>query len=219
VTVRRFQGAAGLGPFRDIPFLENHWSRPLGDRSFYWYLTFGDSRELRSAARKCQDALGFPYYDLPRPRDLHLTIDRIAFEDGISAAQLSRVQTAAGRACQTISPFRITLSSLGGTPGAIGFDVSPAQPVLSLRDALRAATLDAFPEAPVKRTGFQAHITIAYANSGGVPADDAIAAVEKVNAEIIPVSATVDEVALVLLERRERSYAWQVISRIPLAGR
>src|SRR5262249_25419538 len=113
----------------------------------------------------------------------------------------------------------ITLSSLGSMRDAVGFEVSPAQPVLKLRETLRTATLQAFPEAPVKHAEFHPHITIAYANSDDVPADDAIAAVEKMNAAITPVKVTVDEAALVLLERREHSYVWRLISRIPLAGR
>jgi len=97
-------------------------------------------------------------------------------------------------------------------------NVLSAQPVRELRDALRAATLSACPAAPVTPHEAAPHVTIAYANTDDVPAADAIAAVGKLNASTVRAAVTVGEAALVLLERRERSYAWQAISRVPLTG-
>ena len=57
-----------------------------------------------------------------------------------------------------------------------------------------------------KQDGFHPHITVAYANADGVPAADAIAAVEELNATADPVSFTVSEATLALLDRREHSY-------------
>ena len=62
------------------------------------------------------------------------------------------------------------------------------------------------------------HITIAYGNTDGVPAAEAIAAVETLNASRPMAEATVRQTAVVLLERRQRSYAWEVVSRVPLTG-
>jgi 2'-5' RNA ligase len=149
--------------------------------------------------------------------DLHLTLDRIAFDGTITPDQLDAIEAAAIRACQEIPPFNITIGALGGTPGAIGFTASPARPVRDLRDTLRAATLSVFPDAPVSDSEFHPHVAIAYANCDRVPAAEAIAAVEKLNAAA-RADVTVEDVALVLLGRRQRSYAWQAVSRIPLAG-
>ena len=52
-----------LDRFRSIRQLRNHWARPAGRRSYYWYLTFEPSAELRSLTRTCQEAIAFPYYD------------------------------------------------------------------------------------------------------------------------------------------------------------
>lgn len=128
-----------LERFRNLRWLRNHWSRPIGPRAYYWYLTFEDSPELRSLARECQKAIAFPYYDLTPPYGLHLSLDRIAFDGDITLDQLGAIEAAAIRACREIPPFDITIDSLGGTPGAIGFTVSPAQPIRDLRDAFRAA--------------------------------------------------------------------------------
>jgi len=62
------------------------------------------------------------------------------------------------------------------------------------------------------------HVTIAYGNTDNVPTADAIAAVEKLNASGLKTDATLEEAELVLLERRQRSYAWEVVSPVPLTG-
>jgi 2'-5' RNA ligase len=206
-----------LQRFRSISRLRNHWSRPVGPRSYYWYLTFEDSAALHSLARKCQDAIAFPYYDLTPLRSLHLSLDRIAFEGDISQDQLDAIEGASICACMEVAPFDVSIGSLGGTRGAIGFTVSPVQPIQELRDKFRAATLAAYPDAPISRSEFRPHVTIAYANSDGVPAAQAVAAVEKVRSAR-RADVTIKNVVLVLLERRERSYTWQEISHIPLVG-
>jgi 2'-5' RNA ligase len=206
-----------LDRFRSIRQLKNHWARPAGRRSLYWYLTFEHSAELRSLARKCQEAIAFPYYDLTDPSGLHMTLDRVAFEDTIAAAQLDDIEAAAIHACRSVSPFEITFSLLTGTPGAIGFTALPIQPIQRLRDTLRAATLAAYPGAPVRDHAFHPHVAIAYANAP-VPAAEAIAAVESVNATTPRVDVPIREARLVLLEQRQHAYAWDLLSHIALTG-
>ena len=50
-----------LERFRNIRLLHNHWSRPIGPRSYYWYLTFEDSAELHCLTARCQEGIAFPY--------------------------------------------------------------------------------------------------------------------------------------------------------------
>jgi 2'-5' RNA ligase len=210
-------GPEELERFRNIRQLHNHWSRPIGPQSYYWYLTFESCPELHSVVRECQEAISFPYYDLTALRDLHLTIDRVAFADQIAPDRLGAIEAAAMRACADISPFDIIIGCLGGTPGAIGFTAYPTRRIRELRDALRAATLSVCPSAPVRSPDFHPHVAIAYANSDNVPAAEAVAAVEKLYAAA-HASVTITHGTLVLLERRPRSYAWRAVSRIPLAG-
>lgn len=206
-----------LERFRKLRWLANHWSGPIGPRAYYWYLTFENSSELHSLARQCQEAISFPYYDLTPLRDLHLTLDRIAFAEDITLDQLGAIEAVAMRACREIAPLEITIGSLGGTRGAIGFAAFPGQLIQNLRDIFRASALSVYPQAPIKNSEFHPHVAIAYSNSDDVPAAGAIAAVEKLNA-MARVDVTIKQGVLVLLERRQRSYAWQVISRIPLSG-
>lgn len=206
------------GPFGNVRLLRNHWSGPALPRAYYWYLTFAGSPDVCALAARCQQALAFPYYDPVPPQGLHLTLCKIAPEDGITTAQLGCIAAAAGTACQAVPPFRVSVGELGGTRGAVGFAVTPAAPVRQLRDVLCGATLSACPEAPVTRQEAPPHVTIAYGNTDDVPAADAIAAVGKLNASRPRAETVVEEVVLVLLERRQGSYTWQSVSRIPLAG-
>ena len=208
----------GPGPFGNIQLLRNHWSGPARPRAYYWYLTFADDTAVCNLAARAQQALAFPYYDPIPPHGLHMTIDRIAPEGGITAAQLDSVSATARLACQAISPFRISLGELSGTRGAIGFAVRPIAPISQLRDTLRAATLSVCPDAAATREAIIPHVTIAYGNTDGVPAADAIAAVETLNASRPRAEATVRRTAVVLLERRQRSYTWELLSQVPLTG-
>lgn len=213
-----FANPEELERFRNIRWLRNHWSRPVGPRAYYWYLTFEDCPELHSVARECQKAIAFPYYDVVPLADLHLTLERIAFDNEIGLDQLRAIEAAAICACHEIPPFDITIGSLGGTRGAVGFTAAPAQPIRDLCGTLSEATLSAYPHAPVRDSELHPHVTIAYANSDGVPAAEAVAAVEKMNSTA-RVDVTIEYAALVLLERRQCSYAWQAIAQIPLDGR
>jgi 2'-5' RNA ligase len=208
---------AELERFRNIQWLHNHWSRPISPRSYYWYLTFENYPGLHSLAKECQRAISFPYYDLTPTRDLHLTLGQIAPDRDITPEQLGIIEYAAMRACKAIPPFDVTIGSLGGTQGAIGFTAYPARPIRELRDTLHAATLSAYPNAHVSRPEFHPHVAIAYANSDNVPATEVIAAVEKLNSTA-HVSVTITHGTLVMLERRPCSYVWQAVSRVPLAG-
>jgi 2'-5' RNA ligase len=180
-------------------------------------LTFENDLELHSLVRECQQEISFPYYDLTPPCELHLTLDRIAFEGDIELDCLAGIQADAVRACSRMPPFEITIGSLGGTQGAIGFSAYPVDPIRDLRDTLRTVTLSSYPSAPVRDPEFHPHVAIAYANSDDIPAARVIAVVEKLN-PTAHVSVTVTHGTLVLLERLSRSYAWQALSRIPLSG-
>jgi 2'-5' RNA ligase len=206
-----------LGSFYELQSLRNHWARPVGPHSYYWYLTFHDHPELHTLVIQCQEAIGFPYYDLTPLNELHLTIDRIGYARDLGPDQLADIESAATCACQNVSPLALTIGSLGGTRGAVGFSALPAEPIRSLRNTLRAATISVFPEAPVVRSELYPHVTIAYSNSEGIPAKEVTAAVRRLRAAA-SVTVTVREAAIVLLERRERSYTSHVIARIRLSG-
>lgn len=201
--------------FRGVQRLRNHWSRPNSPPAYYWYLTFERNAKLHSLTRECQKAIAFPYYDLTPVSYLHLTLLRVAFIDDVEPDDIGSIEAAAVQAAQKISPFKLTIGALGGTAGAIGFSAFPAEPIVELRDAFRLASVSAYPGALIGDSAFHPHVTIAYANSA-VSAADAIAVAEKLNSA--HVDTEINDAALVLLTRGQQSYAWRVVSRIPLAG-
>jgi 2'-5' RNA ligase len=204
--------------FRKLKFLTDHWSRPAGPRAYYWYLSFGMSPQLRFLVKQCQELIAFPYYDLIPESGLHLTLDRVAYEGEVTPAHLRSIEAAATRALQDMAPFEISIGSLGGTSGALGFSASPATAIECVRDVLREATLSVYPNAPIKTSEFSPHVTVAYCNSARIPAAQIIEVVERLN-KLPPVNVAVAGSVLVLLERRQRAYTWQEIFRIPCEPR
>ncbi|WP_219461755.1 2'-5' RNA ligase family protein [Nonomuraea rhizosphaerae] len=218
-SVRDSSGTDGVHErFRTLRHLTNHWDRPATPRTYYWYLTFETSPQLRSLVERCRRAIPFPCHDFTPTNDLHLTLDRIAIEGDMTPDQLSSIEASATQACRDVSPFDISIGSLSGTPGALGFSATPGEPIRHLRDTLREATLSVHPEAPTKNSDLHPHVTIAYCNSAGIRAARVIATVENLRA--LPfVDVTVEKSSLVLLERCRRAYVWHEISRVPISGR
>lgn len=212
----RSQGNENPQPFQGIQRLTNHWARPVRGNSYYWFLTFEDQPQLQTLAQHCQRSISFPYYDLTPAADLHMTLERIAFEEEISTRQLDAIAQAAEKTCQTINPLEITIEHLGGTSGAIGFDAYPRQPIRELRDRLRAATASTYPAARFRTGAFHPHVTIAYSNTDRSAAQ-AVAAVNALNGSV-SATLTVADVSLVLLTRLPRAYAWQAVTRVSLLG-
>jgi hypothetical protein len=200
----------------DSPHIHER-ERHVGLLGYYWFLTFEQAPEFHSLTKECQQAIGSTYF-APTPVDgLHLTLDRIAYYGESTPAQRDLITTAALHTCQELSPFSMTMERLGNLGGAIGFNVMPTEHVHNLRDTLRAATLSIVPDAPVKTAASDPHVTIAYPVLDG-RSTMAAATADTINATIRGVDVTVTEAAMVLLERREHSYEWDVVTRIPLAG-
>ncbi len=109
--------------FRQLSQLGNHWERPGwsdGRRSYHWLLTFEYPSALHTLAAQCQE----PFHDIPQfdlvPLDtLHLTIQRVAFTDELSAASLEAAVTVVSERCQHVVPFGLRIGWLAGSAGAI----------------------------------------------------------------------------------------------------
>lgn len=208
-------GSSDIGAVRR---LRNHWTRPLGPLGYYWFLTFERSSNLHSLVKGCQEAIDFPFFDLAPPASLHLTIDRVARSGSVSAEQLEAIASSAARSCRAVPSFELVIERLSGVPSAVALTVSPVRDVLELRETLRSATKAACPELELgSPKPHPPHISIAYANTDGVPALEVLQAVDRANENVQRTPVTVTEALLVLLRRRRRSYSWQVVSRVPLS--
>ncbi|MFI9503816.1 2'-5' RNA ligase family protein [Nocardia sp. NPDC052566] len=184
---------------------------------YYWLLTFEHAVELHALVKGCQQSIDPTYFDLTTADGLHLTLDRIAHDGEASHDLLDSIGAAARDACRRQPSFTLTIGHLTNLRGAIGFIASPHEMVHALRDRLRAATRSIYPDAPVKGSASNPHVTVAYPVFEGL-AEKAAATAEKAGSTLERVDVTVTEVVMVALERHSRSYQWDVVSRIRLSG-
>jgi len=196
-----------------------HWDRPgwwPGRRAYYWYLTFGGESELREIAATCQAELSAPYFDPVRLDDLHMTLERIAFDDEINEATLTQIAAAAADMCRKTPTFSIYVGPLAGSSGAISFSASPYSTIAELRSTLDAARRSVLGRAtnPSDSTRFRPHIGIAYCNET-VPADQIVDTVQSLR-ELPIVEVRVRAASIVTLTREQSSYRWIERRQIPL---
>jgi 2'-5' RNA ligase superfamily len=209
--------AADWQQFSSITTTVNHWDRPgwrPGRSAFYWYLTFEACTELHSMVRACQRIVARnPIFDLIPVDDVHMTLDRIAFEDEISSATLDEVERQVGYQIRRVPEFMIKVGPLCGSPGALSFSASPFDCLNRLRLTLTDATKTVVNglTSPVE---FRPHVGIAYCNSS-VPAGPIIQAVDAVR-DIPPSDVHIRQISLVRLTRLDRAYQWSVRRRFPL---
>lgn len=187
-------------------------SGPLGH---YWFLTFEHAPELHALTKTCQQAIDPAFFDATSVDGLHLTLDRIAYDGASTPEQRASIAEAAGLACGGWGPLRLRFERLTNLRGAVGFAVSPAEQVRELREALRAATLSAFPGATVRDSDSVPHVTIGYPRFEGLAAR-AAATAETMNRSIEGVDVVVPEVAMVALEQCGNLYSWRDVMRVPL---
>lgn len=185
---------------------------PLGH---YWFLTFDHAPELHALTKTCQQAIDPAFFDATPVDGLHLTLDRIAHDGASTPEQRASIAEAARLVCGDQASVTLTFDQVTNLRGAVGFAVSPSESVRSLRDTLRAATLSVFPDARVKDSSSQPHVTIAYPIFEELQAR-AAATAEAVNATIEGVDVAVSEVMMVALEQRGNLYVWRVVERVPL---
>ncbi|MGW4843980.1 2'-5' RNA ligase family protein [Nocardia brasiliensis] len=191
--------------------------RRTGPLGYYWFLTFEHATELHALTKTCQQSIDNAYFDLTSPERLHLTLDRIAYDGGISCEQLEQIDAQARSACQDQPPLILTMGQLTNLRGAVGFIASPAETVRALRDKLRAVTRSVHPDAPTKDSASKPHVTVAYPVFEDL-SDRAAATAQIASTTIGEAEVKITEAVIVALERHPRSYEWDVISRIPFGG-
>lgn len=206
--------------FRQLNQLANHWERPGwadGRRSYHWLLTFEYPSVLHTLAAQCQEPFrDLAQFDLVPVDTLHLTIQRVAFTDELSAASLEAAATAVRERCQHVAPFGLRIGWLAGSTGAIRLTALPTAPVAAVRDiAMDAVTANLRREAPAHPAEiFWPHVSIAYCNTTQ-PVAPVMAQIEALR-HLPPAEVLVTSVALVELRREGRAYRWEVLERVGL---
>ncbi|BCY11061.1 hypothetical protein L3i22_061490 [Actinoplanes sp. L3-i22] len=113
--------------------------------------------------------------------------------------------------------INIIVGPLAGSAGAVRFSVGPHEPIRDIRSACKSAIFETIGGRfkSVDDSDFIPHISIAY-NSEDCDAMQTIGAVEKVRHHG-SIMAQISAVELVELRREDRSYAYEVLERVPLA--
>lgn len=203
------------------PMRDHWWWRPgwkIG-RSFYtWHITFADQPGAHELVAEYSPALAtLPILDPVPLRWLHLTLQGIGFTDEVTRTDVDRILSAAQTRCAQLAPFTVTIGPVQVDPETIQMPVHPAEPLATLRLAIRHAIGDVWghDHVPEPENGFRPHVSLGYANSAG-PADtvaNALAAYEARTADV-----TVSTVSLIDLNRDKKAYEWTDVATVSLDG-
>ena len=200
---------------------DHWWWRPgwrLG-RSFYtWHITFDDQPAVHRLAAEYSPALeGLTTLDPVPPRWLHLTMKGVGFTDTVDRADVDAIVDAVQQRCAELAPFTITLGPARVDREALMLLVQPAEPILALRAAIRAAIADQWgpDRVPENDDGFRAHVSLAYSNTAG-PAEPVLKRLEA--RPVTPAEITIHRAALIDLNRDHHAYEWTEIATADLGA-
>jgi 2'-5' RNA ligase len=202
--------------------LRNHWYWRPGhrpDRPFYtFHLTFTGRHDLHRLVTDYQHALrdvsGLDPVPIPW---LHITMQGIGFVDEVSEADRDAIIEAARRRLATIPALALSFHHATIRPEAIALYPHPAEPVHTIRTAIRHAIADIWGtnHIPEPVTGYQPHLSIAYANTY----TDAAAAAETITALTTdPVQLILTSAFCIALQRTNHTYHWNTHTTVLLAG-
>lgn len=199
--------------------LADHWWWRPGwreGRTFYtFHLTFDGQHDLHRLAADYRRALKpFAGLDLIPDQWLHLTTQGLGFTDEVALPDVDAIVEAAHDTLAGVEPFTLEFTRPVITPEALLWVVDPAGPN-AVRDAIRAAIGQVWPEAPEPAAGFKAHMSIAYSNGYGptLPIAAALGAVDAA-----PALVHVDAAQLIVLNRDRLMYEWETYAAVPLGG-
>ncbi|MCP3820552.1 2'-5' RNA ligase family protein [Streptomyces sp. A3M-1-3] len=196
---------------------DHWWWRPgwsVSRRFYTWHLTFHDQPDVQRLVGAYRDSLvGIPGFDLIPDQWLHLTMQGIGFVDEVDEKDITAIVEAARTRLAAIPEFEVRFAAPTVTPEAVETFAVPAEPVATVRDAIRSAIGDVLPEVPERAEGFRPHLSVAYSSSEGpaTPIHKALAAVDTP-----PATARIRSAELIVLHRDNQMYEWTPFARVPL---
>lgn len=198
--------------FEQVGQMLCHWDRPHR-RSYHWMVTLDQEPRAIELSQHCQTVLPEDGLDLIPPESLHLTVRRFGYVNEVPVGKLETAIATVGEHCQQISPFRLYLLPLAGSPGALRFSVAPWSPLLSLHRAVSVASGYAEVD-PLSL--YRPHVGVAYSSRVQAPGPFVAAAREAQS--LSSAEITITELRLVELYRADHQYRWRVLERLSFAG-
>lgn len=198
--------------FEQVEQMLCHWDRPHR-RSYHWMITLDQDPRAVELSQRCQAVLPEDGLDLIPRESLHLTVRRFGYVDEVPVGKLDTAVATVSKHCQRISPFRLHLLPLAGSPGALRFSVAPWSPLLSLHRVVSAAS-DYEEVNPL--TLYRPHVGVAY--SSRVQAPDPFVAAAREARSLPSAEIAITELGLVELYRADHQYRWRVLERFSFAG-
>ena len=199
---------------------DHWWWRPgwhVGRKMYTWHVTFDGQDQLYRLVTDYQTALeSIQTIDLIPLRWLHLTMQGVGFTDEVSQGDIQAIVSAARKRCLAISPFELSFGKPKVDPEAIMFALYPSEPAQAVRAQIRAAIADVWGVGNVPESEeWSPHVSIAYSNSEGpmAPYEEALSALKAGPANLVVAS-----VELIVLNRDNRMYEWDVFEKVPLSG-
>lgn len=206
--------------------MRNHWAReepwPPDQRLWALYVNCGAIPALVAHATAYQERLsGVRGLDLVEPRWLHMTVLGVAFVEETEPGGMARFVDRATTLAAALPPVDMVAEAPRARTEAVWMSVSTSPSIVPLRQALADAVrtcLGREPhELPLPRTGFQPHISIAYANAfapGNEEVDERLSEVDRP-----PTPFRANHLSLLRLRRGAASWSWDGEQRIPFGGR
>jgi 2'-5' RNA ligase len=204
--------------YQRLDRIRDHWYWRPGwrvGRSFYtWHLTFDEATDLHRLLDRLAGDLSLPCLDLVPREGLHLTMQGLGFTDEISEADLDAIVAAVRDQCQSFSQFDLTLGPIDPDAEGIGLLISPWDPVIRLRLAIRDAIKTVWGQIPEAEEGFRPHVTVAYsgADAPAGPIRERLAPL----LSLPPVHALIKAAQLIRLNRDDKVYRWDVYATVQL---
>jgi 2'-5' RNA ligase len=210
-----------------LPRMIDHWWwRPgwgVGRRFYMWYVTFEADEAVRDLARAYERRLHLPTLDVIPPRWLHLTTLGVGFVDEVDRADARRIADAARRRLARLPAITVRLGPALVDPEVVRLQVTPAEPVIGLRQELRAAIADVWgaDRAPEPDAGFFSgddflpHVSLAY-SKGDADMQLILDAVRRDEPQ--PVTTTIRRADLLAVHRDRRMYEWTAFAHAQLGA-
>lgn len=200
--------------------MADRWGRremlPSGKGRIYWHVLFRDHPQVRAIAGEAHRRLaGIGGLD-PVPYEwLHLTTLVVGLADEITDEQITALVADARKHLRDVQPVTLTLGRVLYHPEAIALEARPAEALMPMLDAVRAATRAAVGhDGAADINPWIPHVTVAY-SSTEQPAEPVIAALGR---HLPDCDVTIDRISLVAQDGPENLWDWRPMATVPFSA-